>query len=220
MVKEVKPQDLESLFLFKDLTKEQLIELSSFIKLKSYNEKDIIYYENDIKRQLYYLKSGLVKVYKVDRFDNEIFLYDIESDNMITKISSLEDNSINCFGNIECVKPCEVLIINYENFKKFCLKYPKILPRVVEIFARRNQMLECLINRELVYDGVAKVAFTLVNDLDSFNRLKKQEIAYRLNIQPETLSRILKKLIKRELIKSEHGIIEILDIEGLKEIYE
>jgi len=220
MVKEVKPQDLESLFLFKDLTKEQLIELSSFIKLKSYNEKDIIYYENDIKRQLYYLKSGLVKVYKVDRFDNEIFLYDIESDNMITKISSLEENTINCFGNIECVKPCEVLIINYESFKKFCLKYPKILLRVVEIFARRNQMLECLINRELVYDGVAKVAFTLVNDLDSFNRLKKQEIAYRLNIQPETLSRILKKLIKRELIKSEHGIIEILDIEGLKEIYE
>lgn len=220
MIKKATPKDIENLFLFKDLSSEQLREISTFIKIKEYNEKDIIYYENDIKKQLYYLKSGHVKVYKVDRFDNEIFLYDIESDNMITKISSLEENTINCFGNIECIKPCEVLIIDYENFKEFCLKNPKILLRVVEIFAKRNQMLECLINRELVYDGVAKVAFTLINDLDTFNKLKKQEIAYRLNIQPETLSRILKKLIKKELIKSEHGIIEILDIDGLKEIYE
>jgi len=220
MVRAAKPEDLKGLFLFKDLNEEELQEISAFIKIKDYNQKDIIYYENDIKKQLYYLKSGHVKVYKVDRFDNEIFLYDIQSDNMITKISSLEENVINCFGNIECIKPCEVLIIDYENFKRFCLKNPKILLRVVEIFAKRNQLLECLINRELVYDGVAKVAFTLVNDIESFNRLKKQEIAYRLNIQPETLSRILKKLIKRELIKSENGIIEIIDIDGLKEIYE
>ena len=220
MVKKAEPKDIKDLFLFQELDENQLQEVCSFIKIKHYNEKDIIYYENDVKKQLYYLKSGHVKVYKVDRFDNEIFLYDIESDNMITKISSLEDNAINCFGNIECVKPCEVLIIDYEYFKKFCLKNPTLLLRVVEIFAKRNQQLECLINRELVYDGVAKVAFTLVNDLESFNKLKKQEIAYRLNIQPETLSRILKKLIKRELIKSEHGIIEIIDLEGLKEIYE
>ncbi|WP_281950727.1 Crp/Fnr family transcriptional regulator [Nitrosophilus kaiyonis] len=220
MIKKAKPEDLKDLFLFKDLDSNQLQELSSFIKIKHYNEKEIVYYENDLKKQLYYLKSGHVKVYKVDRFDNEIFLYDIESDNMITKISSLEENSINCFGNIECVKPCEILIIDYESFKNFCLKNPKILLKVVEIFAKRNQLLECLINRELVYDGVAKVAYTLVNDIDSFNKLKKQEIAYRLNIQPETLSRILKKLIKRELIKSEHGIIEILDEEGLREIFE
>ncbi len=220
MALQAKVEDLKGLFLFDGMSDEQLDEIASFVKLKKYAAKDIIYYENDIKKQLYYLKTGHVKVYKVDRFENEIFLYDIKSDNMITKISSLSDDSINCFGNIECLEPCEVLIIDYEKFKNFCIANPQILLRVVEIFAKRNQMLECLINRELVYDGVAKVAFTLVNELDTFNSLKKQEVAYRLNIQPETLSRILKKLIKRDLIKSEQGIIEILDLEGLKEIYE
>ncbi len=220
MTREAKLEDLKGLFLFRNLSDAELQKAKEFILIKDYAAKDIIYYENDLKKQLYYLKSGHVKVYKVDRFDNEIFLYDIESDNMITKISSLEDDAINCFGNIECLEPCEVLIIDYEEFKKFCIEHPHILLRVVEIFARRNQILECLINRELVYDGVAKVAFSLINDLDTFNRLKKQEIAYRLNIQPETLSRILKKLVKKELIKSEHGIIEIIDPEGLKEIYE
>lgn len=213
-------EDLKGLYLFKDLDKKEIEKIAEFTKLKSYSPKDIIYYENDIKKQLFYLKSGHVKVYKVDRFDNEIFLYDIKSDNMITKISSLLDDTINCFGNIECLSPCEVLIIDYDKFKDLCLTNPKLLIKIVDIFAKRNQMLECVINRELVYDGVAKVAFTLVNDFELFNRLKKQDIAYRLNIQPETLSRILKKLIKRGLIKSEQGIVEIIDKDGLKEIYE
>ncbi|WP_200763965.1 Crp/Fnr family transcriptional regulator [Nitrosophilus alvini] len=220
MLKKVTVEDLKGLFLFESLSEEDLEELTDFIVLRNYNAKDIIYYESEVKKQLYYLKSGLVKVYKVDRFENEIFLYNIESDNMITKISSLNEDSINCFGNIECIEDSEVLIINYEKFRYFCIQKSDILLKLVEIFAKRNAMLECLISRELVYDGVAKVAFTLINDLDIFNKLKKQEIAYRLNIQPETLSRILKKLSRRGLIETKGNDIKIIDPEGLKEIYE
>ena len=212
-------KDIKNLSLFEGLSDEELSEIASFIRIREFVKDDIIYYEKEVKKELYYLKQGEVKVYKVDRFDNEIFLYNLKDDSLITKISSLNQDIV-CFGNIECIVDCEVLIINFDFFSQFCLRHPKTLLKLTEIFASKAASLECLINRELVYDGVAKVAYTLVNDFEMFNKLKKQEMAYRLNIQPETLSRILNKLNKRGLIKATRSSIDILDEDGLKEIFE
>jgi CRP/FNR family transcriptional regulator len=41
-----------------------------------------------------------------------------------------------------------------------------------------------------------------------------------LHIQPETLSRILKKLIRNDIIEIDKNNVVILDLEALKEIYE
>jgi CRP/FNR family transcriptional regulator len=80
--------------------------------------------------------------------------------------------------------------------------------------------MQCIISRDVVFDGTAKVAHMLVNELDTFNRLKKHEIAYMLHIQPETLSRILNKLTRNETIEIEKNSVVILNIQELKEIYE
>jgi len=80
--------------------------------------------------------------------------------------------------------------------------------------------MQCLINRELVYDGSAKVAFLMINETEKFELYKKQEIAYMLNIQPETLSRIIKKFERKGLISYNKSSLEILDTEALKSIYE
>jgi CRP/FNR family transcriptional regulator len=60
----------------------------------------------------------------------------------------------------------------------------------------------------------------LINDLESFNQLKKTEIAYMLNIQPETLSRILKKLTRTGMISSQGNQTHINNHEALRAIFE
>jgi CRP/FNR family transcriptional regulator len=211
---------LKNIKLFKGLDDSDLYLISKFTNIKSYHRGNIIYYQEDIKKDLYYLKRGKVRVYKVDRFDNEIFLYNILSDDLITKISGLYENVICCFGNIECEEDSEVLVIDYEKFSKFCIQRPTVLLTMIEIFAKKSMMLECLINRELVYDGVSKVAFMIVNEPEIFTKLKKREIAYQLNIQPETLSRILNKLSRKRLISVDKHKINIIDIAGLRAMYE
>ncbi len=220
MFKLVKIDDLKNLTLFENLNNKELQEIANFSKIKIYSKNEIVYYESEITKDLYYLKTGHLKVYKVNRFENEIFLYDIKDDTLITKVSSLEDKIICTFGNIEALKESEILIINYEKFSNFCFNHPKLLMKLINIFAQKVNVLECLINRELTYDGVAKVAFTLVNEPNIFTELKKHEIANRLNLQPETLSRILKKLVRKELIEVNRHSVKIIDIEGLKEIFE
>jgi CRP/FNR family transcriptional regulator len=82
------------------------------------------------------------------------------------------------------------------------------------------QQMQCIISRDVVFDGTAKVAHMLVNELDTFNKLKKHEIAYMLHIQPETLSRILNKLTRNGTIEIEKNSVVILNIQELKDIYE
>ena len=65
---------------------------------------------------------------------------------------------------------------------------------LMEILLDKTHQLQCIVNRELVFDATAKVAFMLNQDLDMFNKLKRQEVSFMLHIQPETLSRVFKKI--------------------------
>ena len=60
----------------------------------------------------------------------------------------------------------------------------------------------------------------LDTDLDMFNKLKKQNIALILHIQPSTLSRVLNRLKKDGIIQIIHGKVSIIDKTNLKTIYE
>ena len=99
-------------------------------------------------------------------------------------------------------------------------KSPQILKLFFEESLKRVGVLEEIVQRELVFDSTAKIAYSLYSDLEEFNMHKKQENAAFLNIQPETLSRILKKLHRDGVIQTNSlGKIEILDSQRLQMIF-
>lgn len=145
-------------------------------------------------------------------------MYNLFHDTLISEITDFE--KIGCFANAEFADESEVLEIDFKGFKSLYEHSPQLMLGLLKEFARKAKMMQCIINREIVFDGTAKVAFMLINDLDSFNRLKKQEVAYMLNIQPETLSRILKKLTRNGIITTEENKIMISDESALKAIFD
>ncbi len=218
MYQTVDTQYLQTIPLFHGLSQYELGQLCPVIKLKSFAKGEILHYEKDKQSKIFYLKTGLLKVYKIDRFDNEIFMYNLFNDTLISEITDFEE--IGCFANAEFVVPSDVLVIDFEGFKTIYEQSPELMIRLLKEFAKKSKMMQCIINREIVFDGTAKVAFMLMNDLESFNSLKKSDIAYMLNIQPETLSRILKKLTRNEMIVNREGTIYINDTKALRAIFE
>ena len=90
---------------------------------------------------------------------------------------------------------------------------------LLEILLKKTHQLQCIVNRELVFDATAKVAFMLNQDLEMFNKLKRQEVSFMLHIQPETLSRVLKRLVRNETIEIENGEVTITNKESLISIF-
>ena len=112
-----------------------------------------------------------------------------------------------------------MISFDMKSFKDLVKTENLLLQNLVNALAKQKQLMDCTVNMGMVYDGTAKVANMLYNYCDLFNSLKKQEIAYRLNIQPATLSRILSKLIRKEIIIEVDHNINILQPEALYELF-
>ncbi len=210
---------IEDIELFASLDEGAKQKLAAISSLHRYEKESILYYEAETQNRLLFLVRGLLKVYKIDKYDNEIFLYYVYKNSMISELSSLETGSIHCFSNAEFVQDSQILSIDFAEFTEFLQRYPTLsLPFSKELIARNHQ-LQCVLNRELVFDATAKVAFMLYNDLDMFNDLKRNEAAFMLHVQPETLSRVLKRLSRNGVISVEKGMVVIVDKQRLHEIF-
>jgi len=191
---------LEELDFFKGCDAEKLARLSVSTKIKEYNVSDVMVYEEDDMSRVFFLIEGEVKFYKVDRFDAEVFLYTLSGQSLLTNIGSLDCDRISCFSNIEFLLPSRVLSCDLAIFKEVVKTDIGLLIHLVNLLADQKQLVECTINMGMVFDVTAKVAKMLYSYLDLYNSLKKQEISYRLNIQPATLSRVLAKFTRLGLI--------------------
>lgn len=206
-----KIQYLKQLTFFSSLDDEKLNVLDSMSKIVAYPKGSILYYENDTGSKLFFLVSGLLKVYKIDKFENEIFLYHIYKNSLISELTTLESDTIHCFSNAEFMEDSIVLEVDFMEFKNRFLSQNILNSEFINEILIKTQQLHCVVNRELVFDATAKVAFMLYNDLEMFNSLKRHEVSFMLHIQPETLSRVLKKLKRTNVIDVESNDIVVLD---------
>jgi CRP/FNR family transcriptional regulator len=210
---------LKTINLFSNISNKELELLTSISSISKFEKDSILYYETDLTDKLLFLIEGQLKVFKIDKYDNEIFLYYIYPNSMISELSNLEESKIRCFSNAEFTKDSLILSINFKKFKDHFLYKNDLVLKFIQELINKNQQLQCIINRELVFDATSKVAFMLINDLEMFNELKRTEVSLLLHIQPETLSRVLKRLSRNETISIEKGIIRINNLEELKAIY-
>jgi CRP/FNR family transcriptional regulator len=210
---------IKQLSFFSSLDSEKLSIIDTISKITIYPKNSILFYENDSSNKIFFLVSGLLKVYKIDKFENEIFLYHIHKNSLISELTTLEDDSIHCFSNAEFMEESIVLEVGFSELKSEFLSKNILNNEFINEILLKTQQLHCVVNRELVFDATAKVAFTLYNDLEMFNSLKRHEISFMLHIQPETLSRVLKKLKRSSIIDIENTDVVILNKEMLKSIY-
>lgn len=157
-------------------------------------------------------------MYKIDKMGNEIFLYFLNRGDLLTEFANY--NRPTCAANLRFVSDSEVLMIDYEKYRDLMKNEIDLMEKTLEIFISKTAKLHCALNRETAFDVTQKVAHFIANSLELFNSQKKIETAKQLNIQPETLSRVLRKLLRDKIILAEGDLIAILDPKKLKEIYE
>ena len=212
-------QSIKSLDFFENLSDEQIDVLSNFSFISKYEKDSILFYETDLKTNLLFLVNGLIKIYKYDKFDNEIFLYHIYSNSLISELSNINTNEIYCFSNASFIEDSVVLSIDFLKLQEHFLNNNLLVKELMSSLLKKTNQLQSLVNRELVFDATAKVAYMLVSDLNMFNKLKRQDVSFMLHIQPETLSRVLKKLSRDNIIEIENQQVIIKDEIALNSIF-
>jgi len=208
------------LSFFSNLDENDINQLIAISSLKRYSSNSLLHYEKSQNTNLLFLVKGLAKAYKIDKHDNEIFLYYVYKNQMISEISTLKADKLLSYSNIIFVEDSQILSIDYGAFKREFLDKGLLCLELANEIIRQSKQLQDLVNREFIFDSVSKVAKMLHSDVDIFNKLKRYDVSLMLHIQPSTLSRVLSRLKRQGIIDIDHGKVIIVDTKVLETIYE
>lgn len=215
---------LANLCDFQGIDKATFREILNVSHMKEYQKGTILCYENDIVENVHYLFHGFVKVYKINKFDNEVIM-NLYANNCakegrtpLINYQALINNY--SFNNIICLEPCRILSINAQAFREI-IKTDKIL--ALNMIGRANKVIEeqeYTINIGMIYDARAKLASLLSKNSAIFDMLNKKVISQMLNISQETLSRNIQKLKDENIIAlDKNKNIVVLDNEKLQRMF-
>lgn len=180
--------------------------------LKSFIAGDVLYYESDVSNYLYFLVSGNCSALKSSN-NSVISLYTLQSG----LINDFKFDSLLCSHTAVFESDSIVLCVDYEKFKAIIM--PLIFQELLNEVINRNDLLNSSIDSSLVFDSLQRVAFMLLNKLSLFNSLKRVKVAAMLNLTPETLSRVLHKLSKEDVIQLTHNSVVVVDEARLSDVF-
>jgi len=208
---------LKDLPLFSALNDKQLAKLQSDVHIHQYDKDSIVFYEGDESEYLYILLEGVVRLYKTAPKGKQIHMHNFEAPQAIAIFVAFE--------GIPFPATCEMLTDGYIGLlplEKFnaCLSDVSFSAALIKALSKRMKLLSDLLHKETVYSSEAKIADVLYSTPTVFERLKNTEIAAMLNITPETLSRILTKFKKENIISICEHKVTIMNEDALCRILE
>jgi CRP/FNR family transcriptional regulator len=210
-------EKLKNFYLFRHLSDEKLARLNEISTIEKYKKGSIIFFEGEKAKSLIILIDGILQVYKTDQKGNKVILHHFFPVDMIAEIVNLEHM---CYpASAEFETDGKALIINYKVFEQEFLKEPEVSFALIKSLSKKIKYLENVIATNMVMNSTARVAKFICEHGHEISKLKKSMVAADLNMTPETLSRILKKLSTLGLIKKHKDEIVILDKEGLETFY-
>ena len=196
---------LKKMFLFENLSDDILEIIQKDCELISLKKDNIVFYEGDESRYLYFLMDGNIKLYKILANNNELILKYFKHDEIIAEVAVFDE--FNYPATAEAITDIKLLKIDFKNLKELFLKNPDILLSVNSSLIKKVKNLETLLLRYLVLDAKGRVIDFILENTEEFFLLKQHEVATTLNISPETLSRILKPFKADGIIDMKNKII-------------
>jgi CRP/FNR family transcriptional regulator len=210
-------KQLKSIFLFSELNRDELNSLILISSFEKYEKGSVLFYEGDPSNKIHILLDGTVKAYKTDMKENEIVLHYFYPTALIAEMANFHHIPFPATAEFEVGG--SAIKIDYELFEKNFLKNPAVSFGLIKSLSQKVKYLENVITEQLTLDSTSRVAKFLYENGENYQAVKHYKIATILNITPETLSRVFKKLKQLGLISDDWKNLCIIDRDGLKELY-
>ncbi len=210
--------DLRDVQLFSKLSDEHVAEIKDNSVVRSYAKESIVFYEGDRGEYLYIVIEGTVKLYKTSPKGTQIQINRFDAPAVVGEYA--------CFERMPFPATCEfvtdgkVAMVPYDLIYKN-LGDEEFSLEIIKSLTSKIMVLSALIHKETIFSSEAKVAKMLLENSEIFSKLKYNEIASILNLTPETLSRIFKKMKKEKIIEVDgNHHVRICNPEALEVVIE
>ena len=204
---------LEDVPMFCNLDKKYHKRLHDSIYIRHFSRNSVVFYEGDRSDYLHILLEGQVRLYKTSPKNSTIQIHRLVAPAVIGEYA--------CLDQVPFPASCEFIsekgvigLLHFDEVMKY-MREPDFSLALLKSMTNKVMLLSSLVHKETILSSEAKVADLILNDTETFSRIKNNEIASILNITPETLSRILSRLKKEGIIFFKNHTLKITNLEAL-----
>lgn len=209
--------------LFEGLSGEQYDELARIGVDRSYKGGQIIFTEGDEGTGFYVLISGKVKVFKLSPEGKEQILHVFGEGEPFGEASVFAGKRFP--AHAEALEESRIFFFPRAPFIELVKEDPSLALNMLAILSRRLRKFTVLVEDLSLKEVPGRLAAYLLyvseqrggND-DLTLDIAKNQLASLLGTIPETLSRILTRMVRQGLIQLDGPRIRILDRQGLEEL--
>lgn len=210
------PQILKSVPLFSSFSDQQLSSLLTCVQHRSYPRGAFILRAREETDALYIILSGRVKVLIPDEDGHEVILSIMGPNEFFGEMGLLDDKPRS--ASVETLESCEMLRMSKAGFLN-CLRGNQelamlIIRNLVRRLREADRKIESLALID-VYGRVARLIIDMAENVDGkwivAHAPAKQEIARMIGASREMVSRVVKDLQHKGLIRAEKRKIYVMD---------
>ena len=213
---------LKSILYFSALDLTELESISKLVFEKTVDRAELVLLEGESAENLYFVASGVVKVFKTSAEGKEQIL------SIVRPGESFNDVSIFDGGpnpvSAQAMGPVLLYGIKKNEMEAIVRNHPQIALNVIKVLARRVRHLLSLVEDLSFKHVIGRVAKILVEhiggEMGRGPRLTQQEMAAMAGTAREVVGRSLKELEETGVIKLDRHRIVITDKEALQKIME
>lgn len=211
--------------LFEDLPEEQHRDLATIALVKSFGRGQTIFSEGDPGTGFYVVISGRVKIYKLSADGKEQILHIFGGGEPFGEVPVFEGRRFP--AHAVALDESRCLFFPRPAFIDLISRNPSLSLNMLAVLSRRLRRFTVLVDDLSLKEVPGRLAAHLLylsdrNDgaADLELDVPKGQLAGMLGTIPETLSRILTKMVKQGMIESDGPRIRILDRDELTELAE
>jgi CRP/FNR family cyclic AMP-dependent transcriptional regulator len=209
---------IKNIPLFRALKGSQLKEIATRCKSARYKKGDVIFHKTDLSTDLYIVNSGRLKAVLADEEGDEMVLARFEKGAFFGELSLLDGKGRS--ATIVADSDAELAVLNKDVFLDLLYKEPKIavelMATLVERLRKADEMIESLAFLEVGERLIRALLDSATGggaDSKGFlkaGRLTHKELSARIGSSREAVSKCMKVLSTKGIIKEGEGHILIV----------
>lgn len=192
----------------------------------SFEKRSIILQAGDEFTQIFYIKSGFVRAYRISEQGEELTLAILKPHDLFPIAWGDSGASFECF--LEAITPVSLWRVSRSQFMEFLGNHPDVFYKLVSSMSRRLGGLMARIGYLVTGHAYTKVAAAVLACARRFGEargdniviglpLTHKDIATLVGITRETACLEMKKLERKGLITHEKRVLVVRDVAGLED---
>ena len=159
--------------------------------IREYNKNDVLLKEGEMASECFLVLKGCVKRYYLEDGEERIMEFYTEND-PIAPVSYTNKEPSKYY--LSCVEPCVISTGTEERTEQFLQEFPRFVPIFVKIGDSLSAKKQVFLDDYKNLSPEDRYQKLLETRPDLINRVPQYMIASYLGIQPESLSRIRKRI--------------------------